>query len=280
MITLAHPDFSFLDTLKSCQDNDKRVHQNKVIIPRVNKKIIELSILYNQYAQENKLHSCDLTHFFLDEDIDYLEKLYSYRLQKTKEGRIYYNKIIDDISDYCPYCNHGEISQVDHFLPKSLYDSFTIYPKNLVPICAICNNVKDDYYGKDFSNNLLHPYFDNLNHSQWLFSHLVPNPRKKLIVEYTCQPDPHVYNENEIFRLINNFHILQLNDRFKALARSQSRQIKSNLTKIISINSKSAKKAYIKREINKNIIDHGLNHWNVALYQAFYNYEGDLHDFI
>lgn len=280
MINLASPNFSFLEILKSCQDNDKRSYQNEVIIPRVNKKILEFGRLYYQYAQENKLHSCDLTHFFLNEDIDYLEKLYSYRLQKIKEGRVYYDKIINEISDYCPYCNHGEISQVDHFLPKSLYDSFTIYPNNLVPICSICNNVKDDYYGQDYSSNLLHPYFDNLNGSQWLFARLIPNARRKLIVEYSCQPDHKNYNDNEIARIINNFNILKLNKRFSAISRSQSRQIKSNLTKIIRINNKSAKRAYIKREINTNIRIHGFNHWNVALHQAFYEYEGNLADFI
>ncbi|SSI80726.1 Uncharacterised protein [Acinetobacter baumannii] len=29
MINLAFPDFSFLDILKSCQDNDKRLYQNE-----------------------------------------------------------------------------------------------------------------------------------------------------------------------------------------------------------------------------------------------------------
>ena len=121
MINLAFPVFSFVDILKSCQDNDKRSYQNEIIIPRVNKIILEFGRLYDRCAQTNNLHSCDLTHFYLNEDINYLEKLYSYRLQKTKEGRVYYDKIINDISDYCPYCNHGEISQVDHFLPQSLY---------------------------------------------------------------------------------------------------------------------------------------------------------------
>lgn len=280
MINLNHPDFSFADVLKSCQDNDNRSYENEMIIPRVNKKLYELAKLYDQCAQENKLNSCDLACFFLNEDIDYLQRLYSYRLQKKIEGRIYYDKIIEEISDFCPYCNHGDVSQVDHFLPKSLYDGFTVYPNNLVPICAVCNNVKDDYYGINYSSNLLHPYFDDINSSQWLFANLVPNPRNKLIVDYTCQPDSHIHSEDEIARIINNFNILKLNERFKNIARSQSRQIKSNLTKIISINSKPAKKRYIKREINKNIKVHGLNHWIVALYQAFYIYDGDLKDFI
>lgn len=280
MINLNYPNFSFLDVLKSCQDNDKRNDENKVIIPRVNKKIIELAKLYNQYAQENKLNSCDLACFFLDEDIDYLQRLYSYRLQKKIEGREYYDKIIEEISDFCPYCNHGDVSQVDHFLPKSLYDAFTVYPNNLVPICAVCNNVKDDYYGVDYSSNLLHPYFDDVNNSQWLFANLAPKPKNKLIIEYTCQPDSNIYSKDDIARITNNFNTLKLNKRFKDIARSQSRQIKSNLRRITSKNSKMAKKRYIKREINKNIDIYGLNHWIVALYQAFDKYEGDLNDLL
>lgn len=55
MINLAFPDFSFLDILKSCQDNDKRLYQNEVIIPRVNKKILEFGRLYDRCAQTNPL---------------------------------------------------------------------------------------------------------------------------------------------------------------------------------------------------------------------------------
>ena len=57
MINLAFPDFSFLDILKSCQDNDKRSYQNEIIIPRVNKKILEFGRLYDECAQNNNLHS-------------------------------------------------------------------------------------------------------------------------------------------------------------------------------------------------------------------------------
>jgi hypothetical protein len=46
----------------------------------------------------------------------------------------------------CPYCNFGEQWEHDHYLPKSLFPEFTLYPNNLVPICKGCNGKKRALY--------------------------------------------------------------------------------------------------------------------------------------
>jgi hypothetical protein len=42
----------------------------------------------------------------------------------------------------CPYCNFIEQWEHDHYLPKSVYPEFCLYPWNLVPICKHCNGKK------------------------------------------------------------------------------------------------------------------------------------------
>lgn len=44
----------------------------------------------------------------------------------------------------CPFCGISETSTLDHYLPKEQYPEFSIFPKNLVPSCAVCNTLKRD----------------------------------------------------------------------------------------------------------------------------------------
>lgn len=62
----------------------------------------------------------------------------------------------------CPFCGISESSTLDHYLPKEQYPEFSVFPKNLVPSCAVCNTRKRDRIldeGTDV-RLFLHPCFD------------------------------------------------------------------------------------------------------------------------
>jgi hypothetical protein len=61
--------------------------------------------------------------------------------------------------EHCPLCGFGEIAQLDHFLPKSIYRALSIYARNLVPTSGPCNNAKLTYVADADAPKLLHPYF-------------------------------------------------------------------------------------------------------------------------
>ena len=64
----------------------------------------------------------------------------------------------------CPFCGISESSTLDHYLPKEQYPEFAVFPKNLVPSCAVCNTRKRDRI-LDESTNVrlfLHPCFDTI----------------------------------------------------------------------------------------------------------------------
>ncbi|PEX07128.1 hypothetical protein COD78_18110 [Bacillus cereus] len=63
----------------------------------------------------------------------------------------------------CPYCDWYEIEvagvSIDHFLPKSKFPLFSIYPKNLVMSCPTCNDrIKRDH----IKFPIFHPYYDEV----------------------------------------------------------------------------------------------------------------------
>ncbi|MCK1453591.1 hypothetical protein IVB36_22630 [Bradyrhizobium sp. 35] len=62
----------------------------------------------------------------------------------------------------CPFCGIGESSTLDHYLPKEQYPEFSVFPKNLVPSCAVCNTRKRDRILDKGTNvrMFLHPCYD------------------------------------------------------------------------------------------------------------------------
>lgn len=97
----------------------------------------------------------------------YMKKIYSNKFSnagKTYEESYKYYRQIRDSERVCPYCNFltRTVSQLDHYLPKSVFPSFSITAVNLVPICSDCNKLKDNYYSLEKDNMFLHPYFDEV----------------------------------------------------------------------------------------------------------------------
>ncbi|CAJ8268761.1 Uncharacterised protein [Burkholderia pseudomallei] len=70
----------------------------------------------------------------------------------------------------CPFCGISESSTLDHYLPKEQYPEFAIFPKNLVPSCAVCNTRKSTRIleaGTDV-RMFLHPCYDTVPDAAFL----------------------------------------------------------------------------------------------------------------
>ncbi|MGB3838704.1 MAG: hypothetical protein WA930_06290 [Rhodanobacter sp.] len=73
----------------------------------------------------------------------------------------------------CPFCGISESSTLDHYLPKERYPEFSVFPKNLVPSCAVCNTRKRDRI-LDVGTNVrmfLHPCYDVIPDMAFLTVH-------------------------------------------------------------------------------------------------------------
>lgn len=64
----------------------------------------------------------------------------------------------------CPFCGISESSTLDHYLPKEQYPEFAVFPRNLVPSCAVCNTRKRDRVLNEGTNvrMFLHPCYDTI----------------------------------------------------------------------------------------------------------------------
>jgi len=166
-------ELEYSNVLNTCIDGiknkDKKLDFQSIKLKLLNdKKIyIKYACLSNfQLIKKHTLHSNRLT-------IDNHSWLYSTRLLKNKDCRIYYDKIITN-QDICLYCGIRDSETLDHFLSKSIYPNYSILPENLIPCCSKCNTAKGDIDKNSLqkADYFLHPYFDDFNNIRWINGYL------------------------------------------------------------------------------------------------------------
>ena len=80
-------------------------------------------------------------------------------------------KLLDRVdASFCPLCDIGEATTLDHYLPKDDYPAFSVFSRNLVPCCSACNTRKKKLVIDQNTNvrTFFHPYFDQIPTQQFL----------------------------------------------------------------------------------------------------------------
>lgn len=63
--------------------------------------------------------------------------------------------------DKCPFCMMSEPRTLDHYLCKSSFPEYTLFPLNLVPCCSECNNKKRTMFlDPNGKRQFMHVYYD------------------------------------------------------------------------------------------------------------------------
>lgn len=113
----------------------------------------------------------------------------------------YYNKIMAcATTGKCPICGIGQVSNLDHYLAKTLYPVYAITPYNLTPVCRDCNFSKLD---SDINTECapFHPYYDEIDSDEWLKARLIVT-NGSFAAEYFVNPDLLRNNEQLYNRLV------------------------------------------------------------------------------
>lgn len=117
----------------------------------------------------------------------------------------------------CPFCGISESSTVDHYLPKETYPEFSVFPKNLVPSCAVCNTRKRDRILVEGTNvrMFLHPCYDVIPDEAFLAVR-VRMETGALIVSYRLIR-PALMALHTFQHLQSHFNELDLADRYRRM---------------------------------------------------------------
>jgi hypothetical protein len=228
--------------------------------------------LYQKYGKEKKLYLFLTHNGMLKKNSKYnvsgvtsddLKNLYKRQMLNNKEPRKIYDKLMSLAKlGKCPFCGLGQVSTLDHYLPKSEFPTFSVLPYNLIPCCKDCNHGKSIAYAVKEEEQTLHPYYDNYNDEQWLFADVIESP--SLSIRYKVLP-PEYLTDIEKRRLKKHFDEYSLDKRFSIEASSELATLTHRFN-ISSFDAKQIQEHLISSEIA--YMEQYVNSWQRALYQA------------
>lgn len=105
----------------------------------------------------------------------------------------------------CPFCGGiGQVSTLDHYLPKSYFPLHAVNPHNLVPSCKDCNTDKNSAFASNPSGQGLHPYLDEIHffNERWVFATV--SEEMPVSVQFSAVP-PDSWTQVDKERAINHF---------------------------------------------------------------------------
>ena len=164
----------------------------------------------------------------------------------------------------CPLCGQMQVSTLDHYLPQSAYPALTITPFNLIPACRDCNSAKRTHSPTSPSQRTLHPYYDSVDHAQWLHArvHEATPPSLSFYVEV-----PVGWTAQVAEQLHFHFKTLKLGALFATHAGGELVNIRYALQRLAGAGGPEAVRDHLKTEADSRLHAH-RNSWQAATYVA------------
>jgi hypothetical protein len=175
------------------------------------------------------------------------------------------------LTSSCPYCGFGEITDLDHHLPRSVYKGLSIYPKNLVPCCGTCNNKKRAADGEQAHQQFHHIFFNTIPQDVIFFIATAELNQGSLSVSFEIHEADGIPPET-IERLRFQISRLKLNRRYISAVNNFVISQKTSFGMIFEKkNSGADVKDFIERTANSLSKEYGLNDWRPVLFRALAN---------
>ena len=213
------------------------------------------------HSIENFIHPC-----LSKKDTDALKNVYKDKFSKAGSvGKKYYDIIMAQAKGICPICGTGTPTNLDHYLPQSIYPLLVVTPLNLIPSCRDCNIGKGRYFSTNSIDLPLHPYFDKIQ-CKWLESHIdFVNDGSFSIVYYNGFDISIDYIMKH--RLDIHIKVNHLQNTFASRALTELNSVKHRYKKMLFNVSLKEFESDLK-ETCESAEEDDLNSWKSALYRA------------
>lgn len=172
------------------------------------------------------------------------------------------------VANVCPFCDVGESTTLDHYLPKEHWPIYAVFTRNLVPSCASCNTRKKVLVVDEVERvrAFLHPYFDAIPTQRFLALNAVLHPNT-LSLTYTVFRPAGV--DAPTFRhLRSHFNKMKLAKRHRLRSLSHLKDRLPALRRWFATGGQAQVSAELTQEANDLSGSLGVNSWNVLLYET------------
>jgi hypothetical protein len=197
-------------------------------------------------------------------------RLYESGLLSLNAGRHVYDAIMALAPNrLCPYCGHRRVRQLDHFLPKSKYPTFSVTPLNLVPSCSDCNKDKLSGDADRIDDLPLHPYFEDVDNITWLKAEIQEGPAAVYL--YSVDDESGI-DALSAARLRTQVETLGLNELYSTEANDLLSSIRLTLRRLFATGGRVSVKKHLQGEYDSASYDR-RNSWRTAFFKASYESE-------
>jgi hypothetical protein len=224
-------------------------------------------IRYDEHGENAELFQLSGTNG-VGNDVSTEEMIWLYDNKLSKKGHAA-RKIYDEIRTsskhgICPLCAHRDVSTLDHYLAKTIHPLYAITPINLLPACSPCNKTKLASQPDNAVDQTLHPYFDNVDHAQWLKAQVVEEtPPGVLFFAEPPNDWPQVLRE----RVANHFKFFKLEELYAANAARELANICHYLRRVADDAGSEAVRSHLEVQATSRRVAE-INSWETAMYEA------------
>jgi len=264
MIKIDKPVFSVKEVFTACVDTVANINR-KNNLSNCTDAIIEAELEFDNKFSRNEIYTIPQNNTVVAPvGTEEMKTVYNYRLVQTDEGSKYYNKIISKAPHgLCPICSVRIADTLDHFLPKAKYPIYSVTPLNLSPACTNCNKDKKIDYPTSSNDQLLSPYYDDIENISWLSAEMIQTT--PISFNFFVQP-PNIWDEVLKDRVINHFECYNLNILYASHACQELRGITKTLKRKRYISIEEVK-FYLNESYNDRL-ELGLNSWQAVFYKT------------
>lgn len=268
MIKLDKPNVIFKDHFENCIENKHEPLKTNLqncfgVIEKVANEYDKKAITC-QLFQLKALSSKDLGLINRSD----LRKLYSEKMvNKNQPGRRVFDEIVASNNEICSFCDHGTARTLDHYLPKSEYPEFAIFPFNLIPCCRDCNSEKNTHNADCEEKQYLHPYYDDVSLIRWLKAEVRYTQTNSPVFRFFVNKNADGMDKVICARIETQFDGLKLDKLFSIQAASALSKIEAYLKNNFMGSSDVQLKSYLNGIAESHSVPN-QNSWQAAMYRS------------
>lgn len=166
----------------------------------------------------------------------------------------------------CQLCGIDSPGTFDHYLPKDIFPEYSVFSKNLIPCCYVCNTTKGTEWIEEGNRLILNLYYDDLPENVFLIAQIIIEDSIP-IVRYEIVSDDLSKKNSEL--ITNHFRTLNLLNRYKIQAIRILSSIQYEI-KNHGLNEmeRSELKNWLREAANAKRECFGINDWQASIYEA------------
>jgi hypothetical protein len=168
----------------------------------------------------------------------------------------------------CQYCNIGEPSTFDHYLPQVDFPEFSALSINLFPCCSKCNTEKGEEWLLLGNRKIINYYYDTLPSVSYLNCEIIyrnNTPEASFSLNSSAIP----LNLRPI--IITHFTTLKLFNRYKQKSNSEITDILNAIVPLAGQLSRVQIQVHLTEVASRMKVDKGENYWRAVLMLALSN---------